>query len=94
MDDPIAKAKAIAAKLAENLAGASSDLGKRKSRWDEDNGPTSSAGLGSIQKKKLYIPIHKYPDINFLGIFFILNKLLIFTKILILFCIIRYFNRS
>lgn len=71
--EAIAKARAIAAKLALGSSNVpSSDLGKRKTR-DEDGGSyyqpqTSGVGLGAVVKKKVYIPTRQYPDINFLGL--------------------------
>ena len=63
-DDAIARARAIAAKLSGSLGGGlGSELGKRTA---------DHAGLGSIVKKKIYIPVKENPEANFLGIFIIL----------------------
>lgn len=58
-DDPIAKAKAIAARLA-NITSTTSDLlGKRKFDGIADMGR---------KKKKVYIPVDKFPNVNFIGL--------------------------
>ncbi|TMW61151.1 hypothetical protein Poli38472_013614 [Pythium oligandrum] len=63
--DPVARARAIAARLAA-AAAPQGALGKRKSRWEDDEaGPSSSGGK---KQKKVYIPVDKYPDINFMGL--------------------------
>ncbi|KAF0731732.1 hypothetical protein Ae201684P_005879 [Aphanomyces euteiches] len=62
-NDPVAKARAIAARLAAVVPDMSV-LGKRKSRWEED--PLSM--MDGKKRKKVYIPVEKYPDINFLGL--------------------------
>jgi far upstream element-binding protein len=75
-EDALARARAIAAKLAggigggtpggaANGAGGTSVLGKRAF---EQAAGSVAAGLGSIQKKKIYIPTKEHPDINFLGL--------------------------
>eukprot|EP01031_Cornospumella_fuschlensis_P031704 gene31704-38316_t len=64
-EEAIARAREIAAKLAGSLGGgggAGSELGKRKNRFGDDDHP----GLGSVQRKKIYIP--SGGDINYLGI--------------------------
>jgi len=61
MADALARAREIAAKLSGSIGG--SELGKRKGRWEDD-----AAGLGSIKKEKIYIPVREHPDINFLGL--------------------------
>mmetsp|Transcript_23077 Transcript_23077/g.33798 ORF Transcript_23077/g.33798 Transcript_23077/m.33798 type:complete len:609 (-) Transcript_23077:193-2019(-) len=70
-EEAIARARAIAAKLNASVGGGggglSSDLGKRKNRWDEP-GAASGYGLGHMQRKKVYIPTREHPDINFLGL--------------------------
>ncbi|ETV92722.1 hypothetical protein H310_13149 [Aphanomyces invadans] len=60
-NDPVARARAIAARLSAVVPDMSTH-GKRK--WDGDHGP------GSMGKKlkKVYIPVEKYPDINFMGL--------------------------
>lgn len=65
-EEALAKARAIAARLSGGISG--SDLGKRKNRWDEDQGSTGFAGLGAIKKKKVYIPVKEHPEVNFLGL--------------------------
>ncbi|TYZ57701.1 hypothetical protein PybrP1_009244 [[Pythium] brassicae (nom. inval.)] len=68
--DPVARARAIAARLAAT-AIPSDALGKRKSRWEEDeDGGVRPApgGFGEKKRKKVYIPVDKYPDINFMGL--------------------------
>lgn len=65
-EDALTRAREIAARLSGNITGGS-DLGKRKNRW-EDDGATGGPGLGSIQRKKIYIPVREHPDINFLGL--------------------------
>jgi len=64
--DALAKAREIAARLSGSISG--SELGKRKNRWGDDEGNTQAAGLGSIKKKKIYVPVNDYPEINFLGL--------------------------
>eukprot|EP01038_Epipyxis_sp_PR26KG_P007599 gene7599-10348_t len=69
--DAIARAREIAARLNGAIGGnAGSDLGKRKNRWDEDSSAndTAAPGLGSIKKKKVYIPVKEHPEINYLGL--------------------------
>jgi len=70
MEEALAKAKAIAAKLALGVTGTTptGELGKRKSRWDEDHSAIMGAGLGAMKKKKVYIPVNQHPDVNFLGL--------------------------
>ena len=64
---PLERAKLIAAKLSGGII--STDLGKRKNRWDTDDPNNASGlGLGSIKKKKVYIPVKDHPGINFLGL--------------------------
>ncbi|KAF0689960.1 Aste57867_18604 [Aphanomyces stellatus] len=62
-NDPVARARAIAARLAAAVPDMSV-LGKRKSRWEEGD-PT---GMDGKKRKKVYIPVDKYPDINFMGL--------------------------
>ena len=76
VDDAIAKAKAIAARLtagagAAGAAGDSGILGKR-SRWGDapDANPWawgSGTGRGD-KRKKIYIPVDEHPDVNFMGL--------------------------
>uniref|UniRef100_K3X5D6 K Homology domain-containing protein n=1 Tax=Globisporangium ultimum (strain ATCC 200006 / CBS 805.95 / DAOM BR144) TaxID=431595 RepID=K3X5D6_GLOUD len=68
--DPVARARAIAARLAAT-AIPSDALGKRKSRWEDDaDGGAARPAPGFVEKKrkKVYIPVDKYPDINFMGL--------------------------
>ncbi|OQR86849.1 hypothetical protein ACHHYP_09835 [Achlya hypogyna] len=62
-NDPVAKARAIAARLGLTVPSDNSVLGKRKSRFDDD--PLHPDGR---KRKKVYIPVDKYPDINFMGL--------------------------
>ena len=88
-EDALARAKAIAAKLAGAFAshffhlyfflssnipkfapvgtfgGLGASVGDKR-KWDE-NSSTSAAGLGLVQKKKVYVPVAEYPGVNFLG---------------------------
>lgn len=72
--DALARAREIAAKLSGAIMSGgpapapSSELGKRKNRWGEDEYDAPAPGLGSVKRKKLYIPVREYPDINFLGL--------------------------
>ncbi|EQC41841.1 hypothetical protein SDRG_00700 [Saprolegnia diclina VS20] len=59
-NDPVAKARAIAARLGLTVPSDNSILGKRKNRFDDD--------MDGRKKKKVYIPVEKYPDINFMGL--------------------------
>nr|CCA26015.1 conserved hypothetical protein [Albugo laibachii Nc14] len=58
--DPVARARAIAARLAATAIPF--ELGKRKTRWGSED-PTAEK-----KRKKVYIPVDKYPDINFMGL--------------------------
>eukprot|EP01041_Mallomonas_annulata_P000751 gene751-1435_t len=69
VEEALAKARAIAAKLGLSTSTTpTGELGKRKSRWDEDQSAAFGAGLGAMTKKKVYIPVREHPDINFLGL--------------------------
>ncbi|KAF4318819.1 hypothetical protein BBO99_00006904 [Phytophthora kernoviae] len=68
--DPVARAREIAARLAAQAIPGGNVLGKRSSRWegDADGGVRPAPGLGEKKRKKVYIPVDKYPDINFMGL--------------------------
>ncbi|KAL4145950.1 hypothetical protein PRNP1_011823 [Phytophthora ramorum] len=68
--DPVARAREIAARLAAAAIPGGDALGKRKSRWegDVDGGARPGPGMGDKKRKKVYIPVDKYPDINFMGL--------------------------
>ncbi|EGZ08013.1 hypothetical protein PHYSODRAFT_339892 [Phytophthora sojae] len=68
--DPVARAREIAARLAAAAIPGGDALGKRKSRWegDVDGGVRPAPGMGEKKRKKVYIPVDKYPDINFMGL--------------------------
>ncbi|CAH0516125.1 unnamed protein product [Peronospora belbahrii] len=70
MADPVARAREIAARLAAAAIPGGEALGKRKSRWegDVDSGVRPAPGMGEKKRKKVYIPVDKYPDINFMGL--------------------------
>ncbi|KAE8985550.1 hypothetical protein PF005_g21636 [Phytophthora fragariae] len=70
MADPVARAREIAARLAAAAIPGGDALGKRKSRWegDVDGGVRPAPGTGDKKRKKVYIPVDKYPDINFMGL--------------------------
>ncbi|KAG3012736.1 hypothetical protein PC121_g15048 [Phytophthora cactorum] len=70
MADPVARAREIAARLAAAAIPGGDALGKRKSRWegDADGGVRPAPGMGEKKRKKVYIPVDKYPDINFMGL--------------------------
>ncbi|KAF4045553.1 KH domain [Phytophthora infestans] len=70
MSDPVARAREIAARLAAAAIPGGDALGKRKSRWegDADGGMRPAPGMGEKKRKKVYIPVDKYPDINFMGL--------------------------
>ncbi|KAL8016985.1 putative K domain-containing protein [Plasmopara halstedii] len=70
MSDPVARAREIAARLAATAIPGGDVLGKRKSRWegDVDTSGRLAPGLGAKKRKKVYIPVDKYPDINFMGL--------------------------
>ncbi|CAI5739188.1 unnamed protein product [Hyaloperonospora brassicae] len=80
MADPVARAREIAARLAAAaIPGGGDALGKRKSRWEfsvwlrslryiSDSGARPAPGLGDKKCKKVYIPVDRYPDINFIGL--------------------------
>ncbi|ETK73873.1 hypothetical protein F441_19646 [Phytophthora nicotianae CJ01A1] len=70
MSDPVARAREIAARLAAAAIPGGDALGKRKSRWegDVDGGVRPAPGMGEKKRKKVYIPVDKYPDINFMGL--------------------------
>ncbi len=53
MEDALAKARAIAAKLSGGIV--STDLGKRKNRWDDDPSSSSGGGLGCKFEMFTYI---------------------------------------
>jgi far upstream element-binding protein len=61
-DEALAKAMEIAARLSGGL-GIESSLGKRNI-----GELGSAAGLGSVQRKKIYIPAKEHPEINYLGL--------------------------
>ncbi|GAB9471450.1 Splicing factor 1 [Globisporangium polare] len=68
--DPVARARAIAARLAAT-AIPNDALGKRKSRWEDDvdgGARPAPGGFGEKKRKKVYIPVDQYPDINFMGL--------------------------
>ncbi|OQS00054.1 hypothetical protein THRCLA_06271 [Thraustotheca clavata] len=62
-NDPVARARAIAARLAMVVPSDNTLLGKRKSPFNDD--PLFPDGK---KRKKVYIPVDKYPDINFMGL--------------------------
>ncbi|KAG7398021.1 Splicing factor 1 [Phytophthora boehmeriae] len=68
--DPVARAREIAARLAAQAIPGGGVLGKRSSRWegDVDGGVRPAPGMGEKKRKKVYIPVDKYPDINFMGL--------------------------
>ncbi|KAL3659144.1 hypothetical protein V7S43_015725 [Phytophthora oleae] len=70
MSDPVARAREIAARLAAAAIPGGDALGKRKSRWEDDvdGGVRPAPGMGEKKRKKVYIPVDKYPDINFMGL--------------------------
>ncbi|RMX66980.1 hypothetical protein DD238_001650 [Peronospora effusa] len=70
MADPVARAREIAARLAAAAIPGGDALGKRKSRWegDTDGGVRPAPGLSDKKRKKVYIPVDRYPDINFMGL--------------------------
>lgn len=70
MSDPVARAREIAARLAAAAIPGGDALGKRKSRWEDDvdGGVRPAPGMGDKKRKKVYIPVDKYPDINFMGL--------------------------
>ena len=76
-NDAVAMAKAIALKMSDAMT--SSDLGKRKTREEEETGsfpsvvyaPSTLTGLVTeepLKKKKVYVPTAEHPEINFLGL--------------------------
>ncbi|KAF1787577.1 K Homology domain, type 1 [Phytophthora cactorum] len=67
MADPVARAREIAARLAA-AAIPGGDAGQAQEPLGADGGVRPAPGMGEKKRKKVYIPVDKYPDINFMGL--------------------------